>query len=1088
MTAGRERGTRDAGLTLLDEVRWWGEPLRGERTHALLAALALAGDRAVGADTLVDQIWGPADAPANPAKGLQVLVSRTRAQTDHDVVVHAARGYRLGLADELVDALRLSRHLAAARAAQAAVDLGAARDEAREVAAVVVRADASAGPLGELRRRAREHVAQGRRILGRTLSGLGTHQEALELLVPELTADPDDEALLAAVLRSETAVHGAPAALERYERQRSRLRDRLGTDPGPELQRLHAELLARDRPVRAGLAYDASELIGRDRDVAALATTLRSSRVASIVGAGGLGKTRLAHVMGRVAEQPVVQFVELAGVRSPDGVAAEVGSALGVRDSVANRPRVGEAARRADLDARIVEQIGATPTLLILDNCEHVVAAVADLVAKLVARTPALHVLTTSRAPLGLAAERVYPLPELSRDDAVRLFCERATATRPGVRLDQERVAAVVDRLDGLPLAVELAAARVRVMAVQEIERRLDDRFGLLRGGSRAAPERHQTLLAVIDWSWDLLDADERTALRRLAAFRDGFSLDGAASVVAVGDALELVTRLVDQSLVVVTESVHGLRYRLLETVREFGRAKLAEAGDEGDTERRLRAWAVGFAGHAEAHLFTSAQVETLGAVRAEEGNLVDVLRRGLDAGDVATVVPVTATLSYLWTVEGNHVQLVTVASGVEDLVAEAEVPPELEGPLRAVLAVITFNSFLFAGCPAERALVRLRRLGPGEGAARTRALTRVLLAIADAGTAGFGSADTLAPLCEDDDPAVALLATAWSTRALENSGLVRDAIATARRGLSLCDDTDGPWTKALLQAQLAGLAVQTGDHAAARGYAEAALPTMEALGAAEDLTQLRALLVAGALHDGRLDEAEELMRLIGADGRSRSVFGGGVVAHCGSAELALARGDVDGGLARYRAAVTALRAHVLRGVDLPVDYAPWVVYPESAVLAAHARHGRLAEVADLRLSLAERLAHLLEGDPGAFLDYPVAGTVLLALALAELTRARSDAEAPQPLGTAETAGPPEAVEVVERAARMMFVADVFGYNRTLPSLAWDVPAGLVEQREPGLLERVRSRYDGVRAAELREEARGLVAELGRPGAHILRE
>ncbi len=228
----------------------------------------------------------------------------------------------------------------------------------------------------------------------------------------------------------------------------------------------------------------------------------------------------------------------------------------------------------------------------------------------LITRTPALRVLTTTRAPLGLAAERIYPLPQLARDDAVELFRERATAARPGVLLDDERVAALVDRLDGLPLAVELAAARVRVMSVEEIERRLDDRFALLRGGSRAAPERHQTLLAVIDWSWNLLDPDEQYALRRLAVFRDGFSLDGAAAVLEADDALDVVTRLVDQSLVVVTEADGGLRYRLLETVREFGRVQLATAGDEEDAERLLQDWATGFARVATETMFTPAQVE----------------------------------------------------------------------------------------------------------------------------------------------------------------------------------------------------------------------------------------------------------------------------------------------------------------------------------------------------------------------------------------------------------------------------------------------------------------------------------------------
>ena len=190
-----------------------------------------------------------------------------------------------------------------------------------------------------------------------------------------------------------------------------------------------------------------------------------------------------------------------------------------------------------DVRARIAQSLERAPALLVLDNCEHVIAAVADLVAFLVATVPTLRVVTTTRAPLGISAEQVFPLSQLDTDFALDLFRQRARAARPGVSLPEDVVERIVARLDGLPLAIELAAAKVRGMSVQDIDRRLDDRFALLRGGDQSKPDRHQTLLAVIDWSWNLLTPDERDALQRLSVFHDGFTLD-AADVVLGRDAV----------------------------------------------------------------------------------------------------------------------------------------------------------------------------------------------------------------------------------------------------------------------------------------------------------------------------------------------------------------------------------------------------------------------------------------------------------------------------------------------------------------------------------------------------------------------
>jgi predicted ATPase/tetratricopeptide (TPR) repeat protein len=888
-------------------------------------------------------------------------------------------------------------------------------------------------------------------VLGRALSLLGDHAAALSELEPAHEAAPRDERVLEALLRSEAALRGVPAALERYERHRSRLADELGTDPSPELRRVHAELLARDRPVREGLLHESSRLIGRDDDVAALSAMIRTSRVTSIVGAGGLGKTRLAHLLGRLADQPVVHFVELAGVTSPDGVAVEVGSVLGVRESVAER-RLQHTAERHDLHGRILERIGGVPALLILDNCEHLVEAVADLVAVLVARSAQLRVLTTTRAPLGLASERVYTLSTLGRDDAVELFRERATSARPGVRLEEARVASLVDRLDCLPLAVELAAAKVRVMSVEEIERRLENRFALLRGGSRDAPERHQTLLAVIDWSWNLLDEEERLALRRLSAFRDGFSLEGAEAVLGLPDAVGVVTGLVDQSLVSVHEA-ETLRFRLLETVREFGRMQLVDAGDDEPVERLLREWAVAYADRGDRRMFSPDQVAAVREMRIEEGNLTDVLRRALADGDVPTTIAVMAALADFWTVEGNHLKVVNVAEPVEDLVVGADVPPELETPVRAILGILAVNTMIFSGAPAPRSVARLGELGPGTEGGRVAALVRVVLAITESGPSAQG--DRLDDLCSDPDVEVSRLAYQWRSQVRENSGDLPGALADAREALRLSDDRQGPWARALLAAQLAALAVQVGDQEAGRAYGEQSLAAMERLGAVEDTVQLKAMLAVLEIEAGRFDQAERLFAEVADQEPNQSIIGGTLMLLCGRAELALARGEIDEGLRLYRSSAAVMRERGLSGVDRPLEMTPWVLFPEAASLSAHVRHGVRGPVATLRDSLVEKTRRLLS-EATTFLDYPMTGSLLCALGLWELTR-----DDPGPL-----------------AVRLLVLADGFGYNRMLPSLGWRYAADLAESRFPGMADAYAAEIAGRSAVELRDDVRRVVAEL----------
>ena len=351
-------------LTLLGDVRWRGAPVAGERSQALLAALAAAGGRPVRSERLIDLVWGD-EPPVNATKSLQVLVSRTRTALGADAIVRDAVGYRLGVDPAEVDCVRLA---ALVRDAAAALDDDAERAAtlARDALALAdgLRApgDDEADPLTEIRRAAAGDLATARVILAQASSRTGAHAEALPGLEAAHAARADDEALLADLLRSEAVVRGPGAALERYEAYRQDLLERLGTNPGERLGRAHRDLLALDRPVRSGVRYDATSLRGRDRDVARLRALLTDARVVSIIGPGGLGKTRLAHVLARDAAQSVVHVVELVGVTAAEDVVGEVGSVLDVRDSVsAQRTLTPEQRARPPRPHRAAAGAGTEP-------------------------------------------------------------------------------------------------------------------------------------------------------------------------------------------------------------------------------------------------------------------------------------------------------------------------------------------------------------------------------------------------------------------------------------------------------------------------------------------------------------------------------------------------------------------------------------------------------------------------------------------------------------------------------------------------------------------------------------------------------
>lgn len=981
-------------LVLLSRVAFRGRDITGPRLHALLALLADDLRTGSSAARLIGGLW-PDQRPENPAKALQVLVSRIRAQVGPDVIASTPAGYRLALSQDQVDSSAVpARAVAAARFAQVGDQLAALAEADAGLALWAGPADgvAEAGdPLSELRAGRVPAYRSLRRIRALTLARLGRHLEALEPLAEQVAESSRDEELLAELLRAEAATAGPAVALARYEEYRRSLRDELGTDPGEPLRAVYQQLLRDDAPaVRYGVPHDPNPLLGREHDIDAVANLLGSSRVTSIVGPGGLGKTRLAYAVSRRPEHRVVHVVPLAGVGADEEVAGAVAAAV----ETGERGRVG-AAQPGGAAAAIATVLGAGPVLLVLDNCEQVVDGVAELVGALVALTQDLRVLTTSRTPLGLSSESVYLLPELDLDTAAELFAERARAARPGAELPADQVTELCRQLDGLPLAIELAAARVRTMSVAEITRRLRDRFGLLRGGPRDAPQRHRTLYAVVDWSWNLLEPPAQAALRALSVFAGGFGLVGAGALLGAGDpdTLDIVEELVGQSLLKVSDSPAGVRLRMLETVREFSAARREEAGETGTVQARFLAWARGFGAD---HQHTFADVDpfgTLEAVRIEQDNLLLAMRLGYTdhpavAGDEdhgATVAVTAAVLAGLWSIESNFARLNMLVGEPAWVLSHYRPAPQYVEATRTAAALITMATFLLQGPRAIRSLLILRRLPPASPDTLVRALA-VLLADRDA----LGPDQTrLRELCASDEPLLAGVANSAAGYVLESLNDPDGAIATARATLAAFERHGGAWLRSVAHSRLAellSLYVEEGDEA--RQHLGAALGLMAGQRGLPEQSSLRWAMVLASLQVGAFDDAEHWLAQASADpvddSRDTELFGELV-----QAGLLIARDQVDAGLARWRQVADQVigSAVTLPGIDPALD--PWRLEITAVTVVEHSRHGRVELVEPLVTGLASQLVTVLgrpfETPPPTFLDEPTCGTLLVALAVADL-------------------------------------------------------------------------------------------------------
>jgi predicted ATPase/DNA-binding SARP family transcriptional activator len=649
---------------------------RGPQQRRLLTALVAAAPELVTIDTLADLLW-PHGAPS--ANALQAQVSKIRRALGGVSITGDGRGYALVPAPgDRVDATVFEE---LARAARRAVDGGdhhAAAERYGEALRLVrgtsLHDVADAEAFRPHVARLEALIAAARRGRAEALLAVGHVDDATAELEAHLAAAPLDEGGWASLMVAQARLGRQGDALRTYQRARRILTDELGIEPGPELREMERRVLDQDpRLVDGARSLDAEHspaatqrapvgriarrvparltpLIGRDDVLASILADIDESRLVTLVGPGGAGKTSTAFEIAREWSAGAAVVAELAPIGDPDAVASEVAAALGL--SAADAPLAGITATTFE---RLVDAIAGQRLLLVLDNCEHVVDAAAKLVHRLLEACDGLTVLATSREALSVPGERVVVLPPLAERAAVELFAQRARAAAPGASFDDDGdvIAEICQRLDGLPLAIELAAARVRSMAPAEVLDRLDDRFTLLSAGVRTLEPRQQTLRAVVDWSHDLLDEAERAVFRRLAAFSGGATLAAAEVVCADGEQVlaahvaGTVERLIDKSLVVAEREHGAVRYTMLQTLMDYADERLREAGEvERVRDRHARYYAELIA-PALHGLLGRDQRAWIERVSSERENVRLALDVALAQGDADLALALTAPLGW---------------------------------------------------------------------------------------------------------------------------------------------------------------------------------------------------------------------------------------------------------------------------------------------------------------------------------------------------------------------------------------------------------------------------------------------------------
>ena len=656
--------------------------VRGAKQRALLALLALHRGEPVSADRLIDVLWGGGQA-AKPANALQAQIGQLRRTLGAGAIVTTEAGYALAVGPDEVNVVRFEQLVAKGRRlveegemalASAALGeaLGLRRGEPLAEFAYAGFADAERAHLDELTLVAVESRVGADLVLGR-------HGELAGELEARCRQHPLRERLWELLILALYRAGRQAEALRAYTEVRDRLVDELGIDPGPALRELQTRILAQDpslaaaspAPARAAAGPAAagnlrerlSSFIGRDAELEQVHEAVRASRLVTLTGPGGTGKTSLAVEAAaalRAEYQDGAWLVELASVAAPDGVGPAVAGALGAAAAALAGPQPAGSAVQL-----IVRHLAGRSLVVVLDNCEHVIAEAAALADTLAGAVPGLRLIAASREALGIPGEVLVPVGGLAIPAAVELFADRARAVQPGFLADGPAGDVIEDicrRLDGLPLAVELAAARLRALPLATVAERLDDRFRLLTGGARTALPRQQTLRAVVDWSYDILFEDERRLFARLAVFVGGCELIAAEAICAddqvpACEILDVLSRLVDKSLVTGPGAAGEARFTQLQTLWQYGRDRLDESGEADVMRARHGAHYLQMATEAHEGLRGATGPVWRDRITSESGNLRAALDWFIAAGDADAALSLVSGMTWLWFINGDYAE-----------------------------------------------------------------------------------------------------------------------------------------------------------------------------------------------------------------------------------------------------------------------------------------------------------------------------------------------------------------------------------------------------------------------------------------------